>query len=116
MLLWVIGGWAINLFGSKTSILSGEVLFILILTVWIEVIFGLFAQLLLSQGDLRFAYFSFIGSTVICLVAVLLFRAGYSVADILIIRLSLYFLCVSLPIIFMSQKYLLLQDGKGRVA
>lgn len=116
ILLWFMGGWAINLFGSKTSILSGEILFILILTVWIEIIFGLFAQLLLSQGDLRFAYFSFIGSTVICLVAVLAFRAGYSVADILIIRLSLYFLCVSLPIIFMSQKYLLLQNGNRRAA
>lgn len=109
LLLMLLGGWAIDLFGSKTPILAGEILLILILTVWVEIIVGQFAQLLLSQGDMRFAYFSLIGSIAICLVAIVLFSNGHTLIEVLLSRLILYFLIISLPIVWMSKKYLLLR-------
>jgi hypothetical protein len=74
--------------------------------VWLEVIIGQFAQMLLSQGELRYAYYSLVGGFSICASAALLYEYNFSQSDVLLGRLVLYMLLVSLPILIMSKKYL----------
>lgn len=105
--LATIGVIAIDILGGQTPMLAGLILHIILLTVWGEVIFGLFAQMLLSQGELRYAYFSLLGGFSICLSAVLLYEFRYSLTDILLSRLVLYLLIVCIPIMLLSKKYLI---------
>lgn len=106
IVVYLFAGQIVHLFGSQTPLLGGAVLAILLLTAWFEVIVGQFAQLLLSQGNFRYVYMSLTGAVIICTGAWSLFSMQHDLNLVLWYRFLAYFVIVSLPILFMSKKYL----------
>jgi len=97
MALLTLGPWLMRQIGSQTNLLEGTVLAVVLLAIGAEYLFSVVAQVPISQGDLRLAYFSAAAAFAAVAVALALLSSGTSIADMFAVRLIIYTAVCGLP-------------------
>jgi len=106
------GSILLSLIGSKTVLLQQETLVVVLAVVLFEFMVAQLSQMTISQGDMRVAYFSLLAALLICTAAALMLAAGYSLNEVFVVRVCLYGCVVGIPILFISNKLLRIQQLK----
>jgi len=99
----LLGPYVLHLIGSKTLLFETKTeLVILLSTVFIEFIYGLLSQFLVSQGILRVTYYCFAGALGICAAGFALFLSGQTLANVLLSRFVVGLAIIGVPTAFQS--------------
>lgn len=110
--IFFAGSLLLSWIGSKTILLQPVILAVVLAVVLFEFLVAQLSQMTISQGDMRVAYFSLLAALLICTAAILMLNAGYSLAEVFAVRLCLYACIVGIPILFISNKLLKIQQLK----
>lgn len=106
MALLILGPWLMRQIGSQTNLLEGTVLAVLLLAIGTEYLFSVMAQVPISQGDLRLAYFSAAAALAAVAAALALLSSGTSIADVFAARLIIYTAVCGIPTAVFCARFL----------
>lgn len=84
----LLGPTILDVLGSRTQLFRTLDLAVLLCVVWFDFNYGLFAQLLISQGELRVSYIAAVGAIAVCGLTFLLASLSCSLQQIFMARLA----------------------------
>lgn len=102
--LYFVGPSVLKILGSRTDFLLGMDMLVLLGMIWLEFNYGLLAQLLISQGELRVSYIAALGAVAVCGITFLLSLFSFNLLQVFAARLCCAFFCFGVPYLFLSWK------------